>query len=995
MNFGIKQKILLVLLGVLGLSTALNVLLASYFTDRQNEEAAFTGLRGELRAWLADLQEMTEQLRIAGTAAVADLSTLEQLGDLVSREINLSPLANPTETREWSRTLGYRKSVSLNRLQLAMRTSGFSSISVYTEGRLSHSIDVGGAGMSIRREDGSSVWLSVSNDPSGELPLRNWPVWEESPLPANEKALREVPTAPRVSFVFRQSNETAIEIAVPVQGYIAGAMSDEPSQPVRRFYSELSVPGARGTAPAAVPARPVIGRAAKIFAVVVFRKLIDSRMLQKVSTRTGTLPLLLSPDGGHRQVLADGFPLPKDWSAITSNAFRSAEPTAASRLVSDDLNSFYVAMLPWNFEGKPALVLGLASRRDGTLANIRQTVVAILLVAIATMLFSLAVGSWLVKRFTDPIVDLTSAVRRMTGRGASGKLATPIALERLQPVDIEAPDEVGALAQAFNDMVAELRRSFETLESRVQARTAELRQQARYLRTLIDMLPMRAWFKDTEGHFLAVNQAEAKAIGIAADELVGKSDAEVRTISLADAYRAEDLEVMRSADGLMREEAEPGPNGMLWKEVFKARVVDEDGRVLGTVGVARDISDRKEAEIAREAALAEAQRLARLRSEFLARMSHELRTPLNGILGFAQILRMDSTMSERQARGLAVIEESGRHLLALIEDILDLARIDAAKLALNPAKVNLPVFLHAVCDIVRVNAENKGLTFSYQSQGHLPEDVILDDRRLRQVLLNLLSNAIKFTDRGEVTLRVQVVNADACREANSSIRFEVQDTGIGLSEADQTRLFQPFEQVAEASRREGGAGLGLAISRQLVRLMGGDITVRSKAGEGSVFSFELELPKAPTEDARAEEPVWPTGYEGDRRKVMVVDDVSLNRVMAVESLKRLGFEVLEVEDGQAALDAAAQIHPDLILLDISMPGIDGFEVTRIIRHTPPLARIPIVLISASITGDVERQCSEAGADAFLPKPMDQHRMMDVLARLLGLKWTYETIATAA
>jgi CheY-like chemotaxis protein len=245
-----------------------------------------------------------------------------------------------------------------------------------------------------------------------------------------------------------------------------------------------------------------------------------------------------------------------------------------------------------------------------------------------------------------------------------------------------------------------------------------------------------------------------------------------------------------------------------------------------------------------------------------------------------------------------------------------------------------------------------------------------------------------------VTLRLQGIDAHTQAERTSHLRFEVQDTGIGLSEADQSRLFQPFEQVADASRREGGAGLGLAISRQLVRLMGGDITVRSKPGEGSSFSFELELPWASTADAPSEEPSWPTGYDGERRKVMVVDDVSLNRIMAAESLKRLGFEVMEVEDGQGAIDAAAKTRPDLILLDISMPGLDGFEVTRILRETTSLARVLIVLTSASVTEDMERRCVEAGADAFLPKPIDQHRMLDVMASLMGLKWIYESEATA-
>ncbi|HUG23425.1 ATP-binding protein [Piscinibacter sp.] len=998
MKFGIKQKILLVLVGVLALSTALNALLASFFTNRQNEEAAFASLRSDLQAWQSDLQAMTQQLKGVALATVGDAAILNQLGELMSLEFNLADPARAAERREMARTLGYRKTVALNRLQLALRTGGFTSIAVYTRGQLSHVISAVDAGMSVRREDGRQAWTTATANAKGDIPFQSWPAWSEAPVPVADDRLHAAPEQPGVSFVFPRPGEAVLEIAVPVQGYVDDVLTDALRAPVVRFFSELSVagePGPPNATTAKSAARPP-GRTPRIVAVVVFRKLIGRAMLENVTQKTGKSPVLLSPDGHHRQQLDDQPVIPPEMLQQAQATLLPQASAPLQRSVTVGEKSFYVALLPWQFENQPRLMLALATPRDSTLRNIQQTVVAILLAAGATLLLSVAVGLWWVKRFMDPIVNLTAAVKGITSRNRLDVGPQQQVLERLQPVVIEAPDEVGALARAFNDMIGELQHSFETLEQRVQARTAELRQQARYLRTLIDMLPMWAWFKDTDGRFLAVNQAAAGTRGLSPDELVGKSDHDVSPREQADAYRADDMEVMTSRRQKTLEEAHRLPGGTIWLETFKAPVLDEDGTVLGTVGVARDISERKATEAAREVALAEAQRLARMRSEFLAQMSHELRTPLNAILGFAQILQRDESLDERQTRALQIIEESGRHLLSLIEDVLDMARIDAAKVVLDPTEVDLSVFLRAVCDIVRVKAEEKSLLFNYRTAGRLPAAVRADEKRLRQVLLNLLSNAIKFTDSGEVTLRVHALAASPQpgRDAEGTetmvrLRFEVQDSGIGMGEAQLARLFQPFEQVADTPRREGGTGLGLAISRQLVRLMGGDVQVHSQPGKGSVFSFELELPTAQPQAPIAPGSGTPIGYEGPRRRVLVIDDVPHNRAMLFDALSSLGIEVLEAGDGKEGLEVAGRTRPDLIMLDAMMPVMDGFEATRRLRQLPALADVPIIATSASPTRDVEARFRTAGADAFISKPIDQNALLEALGKLMGLLWIYE------
>lgn len=381
------------------------------------------------------------------------------------------------------------------------------------------------------------------------------------------------------------------------------------------------------------------------------------------------------------------------------------------------------------------------------------------------------------------------------------------------------------------------------LERRVQARTQELRRQARYLRTLIDTLPMWAWLKDTQSRYLIVNHAHAEARGHTVAEMEGQSDSQLLPPILAEQQLADDREVMESRQRKSTEECLTEDGREVWMETYKAAVLDDDGTVLGTVGVAQNISERKAAEAAREVALSEARRLARQRSQFLAQMSHELRTPLNAMMGFAQILQRDNTLSERAAKAVRIIDESGQHLLRLINDILDLARIDAGKLELSSSEINLQAFLEIVCDTIRVRADDKGLQFVLEAAPELPDTVFVDEKRLRQVLLNLLSNAVRFSDTGRVTLRVTRATPDPEAEVGATVRlhFAVEDQGIGMSERDQARAFQPFEQLADARRREGGTGLGLAISRQLVHLMGGEIRVQSQLGAGSVFSFEIAV----------------------------------------------------------------------------------------------------------------------------------------------------------
>jgi CheY-like chemotaxis protein len=367
-------------------------------------------------------------------------------------------------------------------------------------------------------------------------------------------------------------------------------------------------------------------------------------------------------------------------------------------------------------------------------------------------------------------------------------------------------------------------------------------------------------------------------------------------------------------------------------------------------------------------------------------MSHELRTPLNAILGYAQILQR-RTLDADVIDNLCTVQQSGEHLLTLINDILDIAKIEAGRMELQPAPIRFSTFMDHIVGIIHSRAVAKGLTFSFEEMSALPAGVQADETRLRQVLLNLLDNAVKFTDEGQVTLRVSAI--PNTQYPISNIRFEVQDTGIGIPPDQLERIFQPFVKARDVSHTEG-TGLGLSISRQLVRLMGGDIHVESQVGRGSTFWFEVALPvtEVAVEVTPPPERVI-TGYTGPRRTVLVVDDIPSNRAVLVDLLQPLGFDVVEAADGQQAIRLAQEIRPDLILMDRWMPVLDGFEAAQQIRQTPELQEATIIAISASVLIEDQAQSRAAGIDAFLPKPIHWPKLAVLLEEHLGLEWEHE------
>jgi signal transduction histidine kinase/DNA-binding response OmpR family regulator len=422
---------------------------------------------------------------------------------------------------------------------------------------------------------------------------------------------------------------------------------------------------------------------------------------------------------------------------------------------------------------------------------------------------------------------------------------------------------------------------------------------------------------------------------------------------------------------------------------------DPNGAPLRMTGTHRDVSDKKLAETELQEAVLSAEASNRAKSAFLANMSHELRTPLNGILGYAQILQRDKNTTPKQKEGVDIIYQCGMHLLTLINDILDLSKIEAGKLELYPEDLHFPSFLISITEIFRLKAIQKSLTFTYLPLNQLPKVIHADEKRLRQVLMNLLSNAIKFTDKGSVTFKVEILEDGAVTPLSSIqnrlVRFQVEDTGIGIKPEQLEKIFLPFEQVGDSSRRAEGTGLGLAITQKIVERMEGAVLVESTPGMGSRFWFDLDVlvVSTPMKSTPVKSTDTIIGYSGSKQKILIVDDRWENRAVFVNILEPIGFELEEAADGREGLEKALKFQPDLILADLVMPVMDGYQMMRRLRQIPELQSTIIIAISANAFV-VDRQKSlESGCNDFLSKPVQSEDLLDTIKSYLNLSWIYD------
>ncbi|MEX0269695.1 GAF domain-containing protein [Leptolyngbyaceae cyanobacterium UHCC 1019] len=446
-------------------------------------------------------------------------------------------------------------------------------------------------------------------------------------------------------------------------------------------------------------------------------------------------------------------------------------------------------------------------------------------------------------------------------------------------------------------------------------------------------------------------------------------------------------------------------------QVAEIQIVSQIGNQLGVaVQQAELFAQTQHQATALKHAKETADAANRAKSEFLANMSHELRTPLNAILGFTQLMQRDPSLSTDHHRSVEIVNQSGEHLLGLINDVLEMSKIEAGRVTLHETDCDLHTLLQSLEDMLQLKAQSKGLQLQFDWDATIPESIKTDENKLRQVLINLLGNAIKFTDMGRVTLRVKRVQgkgAENLTDSAFSLLFEVEDTGSGIAAEELGDLFQAFKQTQSGQKSQEGTGLGLRISQRFVQLMGGEITVQTELGRGSCFAFQIQVARShsasitPTTPSLPPDPSIKSAPQPSNHRILIAEDSSVNRLLLNKLLSEIGFEIQEAENGQVAIDLWEQWQPHLIFMDMHMPIVDGYEATRRIRarekeigkreqareipSSQPLTPTKIIALTASAFNEQRQDSFAAGCDDFVSKPFRREKLLNTLCQHLGLQ----------
>ena len=528
------------------------------------------------------------------------------------------------------------------------------------------------------------------------------------------------------------------------------------------------------------------------------------------------------------------------------------------------------------------------------------------------------------------------------------------------------------------------------------------------LQIAMDAMPQRVFWKNPEGRYVGCNMSMARDAGLDSPaDIVGKTDAQLPWSRHAAIYRADDLAVMRSGTARVSYE-EPYTDEAghtMWVRTSKVPMRDSGGNVVGVIGTYEDITHERDVREELRRAKNAAEQAARAKLLFLANMSHEIRTPMTAILGFTSILEEPGISDDQRADCINTIRTNGEHLLSIINDVLDLSKIESGELRLESIPVCLGALARQVTDTLRHRAHAKDLRLTFVQRGVDNGRVLTDPTRLRQILINLLGNAVKFTHKGEVRVELDSLDLAGCM---SQVRLTVADTGIGLNKQELASLFKPFTQADEStSRKFGGTGLGLSITQRLVRMLGGELNVASEPGKGSTFtarftfvkttesSQNTALPQPPaTAPQPAAQPATAPPLAGLR--VLLAEDGIDNQRLIGHFLRRAGAEVDIAGNGLLAIERIEQAQADgrpfdTVLMDMQMPELDGYRATMRLRDAGYRGHI-IAITAHAMAGDRER-CLDAGCSGYLTKPIDRHALIAKVARFAAL--ARATLAGAA
>ena len=592
------------------------------------------------------------------------------------------------------------------------------------------------------------------------------------------------------------------------------------------------------------------------------------------------------------------------------------------------------------------------------------------------------------------------------------------------------------------------------ITKRKQAEQALLASEKKY-RALVEASQDMIWSVDAEERYTFVNQAVKQIYGYDPEEMLGRRFADFEPPE----QRTNDLELfqrlLKGESVVQYETTQLAKDGRPLYLMFNAiALFDDQGNVIGTMGTASDITKRKLAEDALKQTAYAADAANRAKSEFLSRMSHELRTPLNAILGFTQVMNRNPSLSPEAQEHLGIISRSGEHLLELINDILEMSKIESGRITVNETSFDLYYLLDTLKEMFQLKAKFKGIQLIFDRVPEIPQYVKTDESKLRQVLINLLSNAIKFTEAGKVALRVRVGDGEIGRLGNQEnldngknssntltpirhhpnsaspqplipssphLGFEVEDTGPGIAPEEMHLLFVPFEQTETGRKSQQGTGLGLPLTRQFVQLMGGNITVSSIVGKGTILKFNVPLCLAQSHEVETpQETRRVIGLAPDQPKyrILVVDDVKSSSLLLVKILASTGFEVREATNGLEAIALWESWEPHLILMDMLMPVMDGYEATRQIKaremgrcgdkgaiftgisveNSPfsslspvsnPQSKTIIIALTANAFEEDKAVILSSGCDELVIKPFQEETIFETIGRYLGVRYLYE------
>jgi PAS domain S-box-containing protein len=585
-------------------------------------------------------------------------------------------------------------------------------------------------------------------------------------------------------------------------------------------------------------------------------------------------------------------------------------------------------------------------------------------------LFCLGIGTVLAFSYSTSLSRCISAIVKAAQRIGKGKLDTQLKIKR--------NDELGTLAHSINQMALSLN---ETTVSK------------KYVDNIIESMGSSLIVVTCHGIIESINRATVELLGYEKNELIGKPFV---LIFNRQSFKEGGIDYFIKRRVINNQEKSyRARSGRIIPVSFSSTVMEDSrGKTQGIICVAQDITLQKKAkkELQRAKEAAEAANLAK--SEFLAIMSHEMRTPMNAIIGMTE-LTLETDINKQQREYLELILSSSEGLLSLMNDILDFAKTEAHQIVLQNIVFDLCKIIHQIVSIMKPRSEEKGVSLSYSISPNVATLVQGDPLRLKQILINLLVNAIKFTDRGYIY--IYVTSKEAASEDNMTLYFEVTDTGIGISPEDKIKIFDMFSQGDSSStRKHGGTGLGLAISKRLIEMMGGYIGVKSTVGKGSTFYFSVNVKKVKREDIHPipvsdnnktlEKEAVISFQKKTQTKVLVVDDNHINREITRHILQKAGYKVYIAESGKMAVKAVQKSHFQLIIMDIQMPDMDGFEAVKVIRQWQVQSNkdsTPIVALTAHATEDYRQKCFDSGINGFLTKPINKKDLLDKIENMVN------------